>query len=199
MHRPAFTNYGRLLALALVGMLFFACSDDENPTDGDQLCGGESGVGMQVEGRAQPVEVCVSDAAVDALLTASQRYDVTAQVILDDDSTVQLRMVFTQQPDQGVTLRLVNSVTEAISDPTTVYVFYEEIPGGGVPIQSTLINGGTFTLSFSDDQVAVGTMENIRLDMNNVQTGDPAGERQIVEGYFSVTVVASALAEVSAR
>jgi hypothetical protein len=196
MQRAAFTNYGRLLALAVAGLLFFACSDDD-PVGGEQLCDGESGVGLQVEGRAQPVEVCVSDAAVDALLTASQHYDVTAQVTLDDDSTVQLRLVFTQRLDTPVNLRLVNSITEATSDPTAVYVFYEEIPGGGAPIQSTLINGGTLRLTFNDDEVAVGTLENIRLDMNNVLTGDPAGERQIVNGYFSVTVTSAAALDIS--
>jgi hypothetical protein len=197
MQPAAFTNYGRLLGLALAGLLFFACSDDD-PVDPNQaLCDGESGVGLAVEGRAEPVEVCVSDAAVDALLTASQHYDVTAQVTLDDDSTVQLRLVFTQRLDTPVNLRLVNSITEATSDPTAVYVFYEEIPGGGVPIQSTLITGGTLRLTFNDDEVAVGTLENIRLDMNNVLTGDPAGERQIVDGYFSVTVTSAAALDLS--
>ncbi len=198
MHRPFFTNCGRLLAPALAGLVLFGCSDDD-PTQTQALCGGENGVGLRVEGRSQPVEVCVSDTAVDALLTSAEHYDVTAQVILDDDSTVQLRMVFTQRPDAPVTLRLVNSITEATSDPSAVYVFYEEIPGGGIPIQSTLITGGTFRLSFNDDTVAVGTLENIQLDMNDVQTGNPAGERQIVEGFFSVTVAPPAAADVSTR
>jgi hypothetical protein len=198
MHRHFFTNCGRLLAPALAGLFLFGCGEDD-PAVPDALCGGENGVGIRVEGRSQPVDVCVSDTAVDALLTSSEHYDVTAQVTLDDDSMVQLRMVFTQRPDAPVTLRLVNSITEATTDPGAVYVFYQEIPGGGNPIQSTLITGGTFRLSFNDDDVAVGTMENIQLDMNNVQSGDPAGERQIVEGFFSVSVGAAAASTVSTR
>lgn len=199
MHPRPFTNYGRFLVPALCGLLLLGCGDNDPTGDGEVLCGGESGVGLHVEGRAQPVDVCVSDAAVDALMTVAQRYDITAQVTLDDDSVVQVRMVFTHRPDAPVTLRLVNSITEATSDPGAVYVFYEEIPDGGTPIQSTLITGGKFRLSFNDDLVAVGTMENIHLDMNNVQTGDPAGERQIVEGFFSVTVAPPAANDVSVR
>jgi hypothetical protein len=196
-HRTSYTNCSRWLAPALFGLLLLACGDDDPAATDDPLCGGESGVGLHVEGRSEPVDICVSDTAVDALLTSSQRYDVAARVTLDDESTVQLRMVFTRRPDAPVSLRLVNSITEATSDPGAVYVFYEEIPGGGVPIQSTLITGGTFRLSFNDDNVAVGTLTDIGLEMNNVQTGDPAGERQIVEGYFSVTVAPPAAAGVS--
>jgi len=187
MHRRIFTNSRSRIAPLVSALLLLACSDD-NPVGDDPLCAGASGVGIRVEGRAQPVDVCVSDGAVDALLTSEEHYDVSAQVLLDDDSVVQLRMVFTQRPDAPVTLRMVNTITEATSDPNTVYVFYEEVPDAGTPIQSTLITGGKFRLTFNDDTVAVGTMEDIKLDMNNVQTGDPAGERHIVEGFFSVSV-----------
>jgi hypothetical protein len=195
MHRRIFTNYGRLIA-PLLPALLLACSDD--PTvDDSPLCAGESGVGIRVEGRAEPVDVCVSDNAVDALLTSSEHYDVTAQLTLGDNSIVQLRLVFTQQPTVPVTLRMVNSITEATSDPSTVYVFYEEVPESGSPIQSTLITGGKFRLTFNDTSVAVGTMENIGLDMNNIQTGDPSGTREIVEGFFSVSVSPPAATDVS--
>lgn len=188
MHRRIFTNSRSRLASLVSALLLLACSDDNPVGDDDPLCGGESGVGIRVEGRSEPVDVCVSDGAVDALLTSEERYDVTAQVLLDDDSVVQLHMVFTQRPDAPVTLRMVNTITEATSDPGAVYVFYEEVPDAGTPIHSTLITGGKFRLTFNDDTVAVGTMEDITLDMSNVQTGDPAGERHIVEGFFSVSV-----------
>jgi hypothetical protein len=197
MHRRVFTNLGHWVAPSITALFLLGCSKDD-PVVTDSLCAGESGVGIRVEGRAQPLDVCVSDTAVDALLTSSDHYDVSAQLNLDDGSLVQVRILFTHRADVPVTLRLVNSTTEATSDPSTAYVFYEEAPGGGTPIQSSLITGGTFRVTFNDDKVAVGTMENISMDMTNVLTGDPAGQRRIAEGFFSVSVTAPVAAPASA-
>jgi hypothetical protein len=131
---------------------------------------------------------------VDALLTSSNHYDVTAPLTLGDGTIVQLHMVFTQRSDTPVSLRLVNTITEATSDPSTAYVNYQEAPNGGTPIQSTLITGGSFRVTFNAADVAVGTLTNIAFDMTNVQTGDPAGERRITEGFFSVSVTPPAAA-----
>ena len=181
----------------LAGLLITACSKDD-PVDSKSLCAGESGVGLRVEGRAEPIDMCVPDTAADALLTSDDHYDVSAQLNLDDGSLLLVRIVFTRRPTVPVNLRLVNSSTEALSDPSTAYVHYEEAPGGGTPIQSTLITGGSFRVTFNDDTVAVGTMENVAMDMTNVLTGDPSGERRIAEGFFSVTVTPPAAASSSA-
>jgi hypothetical protein len=142
-------------------------------------------VGIRVEGRAEPLDVCVSDQAVDALLTSTGRYDVSAQMNTDD-GIYQLHMVFPKRPDFPVSLRLVSSITEV--DDDAAYVRYEELPDGGTPIESGTILGGKFRLSFGDDKVAAGTMENIAMDMQSVLNGDPAGERKIVEGFFSISI-----------
>ena len=203
MHRRPFTNPRHRIVLPAIAALFLlACSKDD-PAANQNLCGGDAGVGIRVEGRAQPLDVCVADNAVDALLTSDNHYDVSAQLTLDDGSLVQVRMVFTHRADAPVNLTLVNSAAEATNDPTTAYVFYEEAPTGGTPIQSSLITGGSFRLTFNDQKVAVGTMENVAMDMTNVQNGNPAGERRIVEGFFSVSVsppaVAGPLPTVSSR
>lgn len=177
----------------LAGLLVTGCSKDD-PVNSKSLCAGESGVGLRVEGRAEPIDVCVSDTAADALLTSENHYDVSAQLNLDDGSLVLVRILFTRQPAAPINLRLVNSSTEALSDPGTAYVHYEEAPGTGTPIQSTLITGGSFRVTFNDDNVAVGTMENVAMDMTNVLSGDPSGERRISEGFFSVTVTPPAAA-----
>lgn len=177
----------------LAGLLITGCSEDD-PVDSKSLCAGESGVGLRVEGRAEPLDVCVSDTAVDALLSSENHYDVSAQLGLDDGSLVQVHIVFTQAPTVPVSLRLVSTSSEAQNDPGAAYVFYQEAPGGGTPIQSTLITGGSFRVTFNDEQVAVGTMENVTMDMTNVLTGDPAGERRIAEGFFSVSVTPPAAA-----
>ena len=186
IHRGSFTNL-RLAPFA-IAMALLACGKNNPAATENVLCPGESGVGLRVEGRATPVDVCISDQDVTVLLTSSSHYDVLAQSQLDDKTVVQLHMVFTQRPDAPVDLRLVNTVTEATSDPGAVYVSYEEIPDGGTPIMSSVILGGSFKLTFNDDKVAAGTMSSVRFDMVNVNTGDPAGSRQIKEGFFSVAV-----------
>jgi hypothetical protein len=182
----AFTNHGLFAAVA--ALIALGCSKDNPVGNKNALCPGQSGVGLRIEGRAEPLDVCVDDSAVDALLTSSSHYDVSAQLTLEDGSTVQLHMLFSQRADAPVTLRLVNSIAEATSDPGAAYVYYEELPSGGTPIQSSAVTGGKFRLTFDDNKVAAGTMENIHMDMTNVQNGDPAGERQIAEGFFSVSV-----------
>lgn len=197
LHTRPFTNLGRSIAGLVLAVSFLGCSKDNPVADKDALCAGESGVGIRVEGRSSPLDVCVPDNGVDALLTSSDHYDISTQLPLDDGSVVQLRIVFTRRADAPVSLRLVNSDAEAISDPSTAYVFYSEVPKGGTPIQSTLITGGTFRVTFNDNKVAAGSMENVSMDMTNLQTGDPAGERRIVEGFFSVSVAAPATAAVA--
>jgi len=200
MHGAVITNASRrLLAGVTLATLALGCSKDDPAQAGDPLCPGEAGVGLRVEGRAEPLDVCIGDNSVDALLTSSSHYDVSAQVTVDDGTAFQLRMVFTHRPDAPVTLRLVNSITEATNDPDAVYVYYEEFPDGGTPIETNVLLSGKFRLTFNDDTVAAGTMENIGMDMANVLTGAPAGTRNIAEGFFSVSVGPSAAADVSAR
>jgi len=191
MQRRAFTNHW--IAAAAVVLALVGCSKDDPVADKNALCAGESGVGLRVEGRSSPLDVCVPDADVDALLTNSNHYDISARSTLDNGTVVQWHMVFTRRNDAPVSLRLVNSVTEATSDPSTAYVQYTEIPTSGGTVESTLITGGSFRVTFNDDSAAVGTMENIAMDMTNLQSGDPAGERRITEGFFSVSVAPPAL------
>jgi hypothetical protein len=174
------------VAVAAAALVLAACAKDDPAASGEPLCAGEPGVGLRVEGRAEPLEVCVSDQAVDALLTSQQRYDVSAQMNADE-GIYQLRMVFARRPDFPVSLRLVNSIAET-TDPDAAYVYYKELPDGGTSIESGLVLGGKFRLSFSDEKVAAGTMENISFEMNSAINGDPAGERKIVEGFFSISI-----------
>lgn len=176
-----------LAALAAGACALPACSDDDPTASGEPLCGGDTGVGLRVEGRAEPLEVCVSDQAVDALLTAEDRYDVAATMITGDGN-YQLRLVFAKRGDFPVTLRVTNSITEVIYDEGAAYVYYEELPDGQTPIETDVILGGRFRLTYSDDTSTTGTLENITMEMRSMLNGDPAGQRKITEGYFSVTM-----------
>jgi hypothetical protein len=203
MQRRPFTNPGRSIVLPAIAALFLLGCSKDDPASNNSLCAGEAGVGIRVEGRAQPLDVCVSDNAVDALLTSDNHYDVSALLNLDDGSLVQVRMVFTHRADVPVNLRLVKFSDGSYQRSHHGLRFLRGSAARWHPIQSSLITGGSFRVTFNDQKVAVGTMENVAMDMTNVQNGNPAGERRIVEGFFSVSVAspaaASSLPTVSSR
>ena len=172
-----------LLALVL---LTPACGDNGDPLDpDDRLCNGETGIGLLIEGRADPVEFCVDDEDVSVVLTSQNRYDVAAQMSTPEGDFL-VRMVFAVQSFPA-TLRVTAILSEATADPSAVWIYYEEIPNGGDPIESFAIDGGSFTLSFVDDDVATGVLSNVRFDMRDVASSDPAGQRVFSEGMFSIS------------
>ena len=164
-----------------------SCSDDSNPVDPNgRLCGGETGLGVLIEGRAEPFEFCVDDDNVGAVLTAENRYDVGAQVSNDAGDFV-VRMVFAVRQFPA-NLRIVDTLAEATTDIDAVWLYYEEVPPGGDPIESFAANGGTFALGFVDEEVASGTFKNVTFSMRDFATGDPVGERQFADGIFSISI-----------
>lgn len=176
-----------LMALVASASGLVSCSDDDNSVNPNgRLCGGETGLGVLIEGRAEPFEFCVDDDNVGAVLTAENRYDVGAQVSSDDGDFV-VRMVFAVR-DFPATLRVVDTLAEATTDIDAVWLYYEEVPPGGDPIESFASDGGTFTLGFVDEEVATGTFKNVTFSMRDFSTGDPAGERQFADGIFSISV-----------
>ena len=181
-------HYMSVIVVLLIGAAgITGCSDDSNPVDPNgRLCGGETGLGVLVEGRAEPFEFCVDDDNVGAVLTAENRYDVGAQVSTDDGDFV-VRMVFAVRQFPA-TLRVVDTLAEATSDLDAVWLYYEEVPAGGDPIESFEANGGTFALGFVDEEVASGTFKNVTFSMRDFTTGDPAGERKFTDGIFSISV-----------
>jgi len=171
--------------LALL-LLTPACGDDGDPVDPDErLCNGETGIGLLIEGRADPVEFCVDDADVSVVLTAGNRYDVAAQMSSSEGDFL-VRMVFAVQTFPAA-LRVTAILSEAVADPGAVWIYYEEIPNGGDPIESFAIDGGSFTLSFVDEDVATGVLSNVTFDMRDVASSDPAGQRVFSEGMFSIS------------
>ena len=176
---------GPFVALLLCALA--SCGDDENLVDpSGRLCGGETGLGVLIEGRAEPLEFCVDDENVGAVLTAVNRYDVGAQVSNDEGDFV-VRMLFAVQ-DFPAVLRIVDTIGEASTDIGAVWLYYEEVPPGGDPIESFQSEGGSFTLSFVDEDVAAGVFKNVTFSMRDFSTGDPVGERQFVNGNFSISI-----------
>ena len=176
-----------LMVLCAGTCALVSCSDDDNSVNPNgRLCGGETGLGVLIEGRAEPFEFCVDDDNVGAVLTAENRYDVGSQVSSDDGDFV-VRMVFAVR-DFPATLRVVDTLAEATTDIDAVWLYYQEVPPGGDPIESFESSGGTFTLGFVDEEVAAGTFKNVTFSMHDFSTGAPAGQRQFAEGTFSISV-----------
>lgn len=184
------TNTLHCVRVALATLLLVitgACGDDGNPVDpNERLCGGETGVGLLIEGRAEPLEFCVDDADVSVLLTQFNRYDVAADVT-NNDGTFVMRMVFAVQ-SAPVDLRVTDSLAEATSDPGAVWIYYEEVPVGGDPIESFVVDAGSFRLTFVDEDVAAGVLSGVSFQMRDVATSDPAGTREFSDGMFSISV-----------
>jgi hypothetical protein len=173
-------------------LLLAACGEDGNSVDpNDRLCNGETGFGLLIEGRAQPIEFCVDDSDVSVVLTSLNHYDVHEQVTTPEADAV-VRMVFAVQ-DFPVSLRVTSDLSETVTDPGVVWLYYREIPAGGDPIESFAVDQGEFTLSFVDEDVAAGVLSAVLFDMRDFTTGDPVGQRSFAEGVFSISTKEPAL------
>jgi hypothetical protein len=169
-------------------LLSVACSDDEKPLDPEEnLCAGESGVGARLTGRAAPVDICVPDNVVVTSFTEQNRYDVTARVTGSDRTVFEIQMRFPHKTNFPSQLNLTGNFSHAEGDPDGVWFSYKEFPPEGDAVESSAVTGGTFTLSFSDTEVAAGTFQGIVLDIQIEGTNDPAGSRTIPEGFFSIS------------
>ncbi|HXV12630.1 MAG TPA: hypothetical protein VEC56_00360 [Candidatus Krumholzibacteria bacterium] len=167
-------------------LMLAGCGDEGDPVDPDgRLCDGETGVGLLIEGRADPLEFCVDDPDVSVVLTSQNRYDVQAQVS-NGAGVFVVRMVFAVRSFPA-TLRITEDLAEAVADIDAVWLYYQEIPAGGDPIESFVVDAGTFTLSFVDEDVATGVIRGVVFDMRDFTTGDPAGQREFSEGIFSIS------------
>ena len=189
MQTDRFTNTRRAGAGLFVAFLLMvpACGDNGDPVNpDDRLCGGETGIGLLIEGRADPLEFCVDDADVSVVLTSQNRYDVRAEMS-NSEGTFVMHMVFAVRAFPA-TLRITETLADAVSDPGAVWLYYEELPAGGDAIESVTIDGGSFTLSFVDADVASGVLSNVRFNMRDFNTGDPAGQRQFADGMFAISV-----------
>jgi hypothetical protein len=176
----------RAVALGAFILVLAGCGDEGDPVDPDgRLCGGETGLGLLIEGRADPLEFCVDDPDVSVVLTSQNRYDVQAQVS-NGAGVFVVRMVFAVRSFPA-TLRITDDLSDAVANADAVWLYYEEIPAGGDPIESFVVDQGTFTLSFVDEDVATGVLRGVVFDMRDFTTGDPAGQREFVEGLFSVS------------
>jgi len=130
------------------------------------------------------VELCAGSDSVSAILTPGGRYDVTV-TFASGGTHHELQMVMRQRDDWPAKLTVTDSLSEVSSNPDAVWIYYQEVPVGGAALESYSVSGGTFTLSFSDEKVAAGTMSGVSLRVRETGTTVDAGARLISEGFFT--------------
>jgi len=194
LHRRR-TAWARLLTLCLMPGLILglalglaACGTKEGPVDaGKRLCGGAADVSLRVQGAGEPVDLCAGSDSVSASLTSGGRYEVTVR-FASEGTRYELQMVMRQRNDWPVSLTVTDSLSEVSTNPDAVWVYYREAPGTGPLLESYAASGGKFTLAFSDDTVAAGTMSGVSLRLREPGTSTDAGARLIEEGFFTFAV-----------
>jgi len=185
---PKSLSVAAVIALAALA-LFAACGEKEDPVKPvDRLCGGETGVGLRVKGRASPLDVCVADPDVDMSITTinlEEYYDLTARMVSGGD-IFEIQLLFPKRADFPVGLTPIGTL--AALDTDSAWIYYQEIPQSGEAIESDLVTAGAFHLGFAASDVATATLDGISLTMVRKSDGQPAGTRLIEEGFLSVSV-----------
>ena len=176
------------MILSLTFLLTPGCGRQEEAVDpARNLCRGDAGVGMRVFGRAEPVDICVTNDRVSVAFTDQSHYDVAATV--DVGGTVfKIQMVFAHHEELPATLHLTGNPAELGTDPFAAWLYYQEIPESGDPVESAAITSGNIKLGFSDGTVTAGTISGVVLEIQNQISEEPAGTRAISEGFFSLSV-----------
>jgi hypothetical protein len=181
----------RAAALAVGAAMFLlaaACGEKEAPVDPEaRVCGrAEAGVGLRVEGRASPVDVCVADDEAAVSITAENYYSITARMVSGGD-IFEVQLLFPKRADFPVTLDVTGTLSAL--DVESAWIYYQEIPQSGDAIESELATAGTFVLGFAADDVVTATLTDISLTMIRQSDGEAAGTRLIEEGFLSVSVM----------
>lgn len=181
----------RLSAVVLACLaVALACGEREAPVDpNNRLCGGESGLALNVLGRSSPVEICIEDRDVDARFSSIAEYSVQGHMVAGNE-IFDITMLFRYHDQFPVVLSPTGDLAAYEGDPDAVWIYYQEVPDGGEAIESIAITGGTFSLTFNDPEgtIVVGTLAGITLTMRNVADQGPAGAREFSEGFFSLSV-----------
>ncbi len=184
------------MAAVLTASLLPACgTKDAGVRPQDRLCGGEAGVGLAVDDGADGLEFCASGADVTADYAPDGTWSILARRTVGP-RTITLRMRFLRHLDAPAVLNVTADPAAAAADPDGVWIDWEEVTTGGDTLVTRDAIGGSFTLGFSDDRVAAGTMASIRLDLVRPRSTTPTAVRTLTSGFFSVGVAAAASASI---
>jgi hypothetical protein len=191
MKTPA--QYTFIMTLSLVLLLALGCSKNSPLETYNAPCDTDSGLYAHITGSATPVDMCVpdneivgqTDIGVNAVYSPqSERYLITA-LFSKDGVTHEIDISFKIHSEK-VTLVVTADEAQAQMDSGSVAFFYQITDASNKTYWSTAASG-TFDLSYSDDQIAVGTFKNIELYLTDDASKSPSVVRYITEGYINVS------------
>jgi hypothetical protein len=173
--------------LAFLATIFPAACAEDPSLNQDALgpCPGEAGFGARVAVAEGPVDVCAPDDSVATVFTLDGWYDATARATDENGTVYEFRMVFPHRPSARA-LNITGNLAEARADPDGAWFSYRELPQAGGGVESVLVRSGSFRLGYSDTEVVAGLFEGVELEMVSLDSGEAAGSRTIVEGFFSI-------------
>ncbi len=180
----SYTRLALAFALACAGLV--ACGNqDQGVNPQDRLCGGEAGVGLDVDDGAGGFEFCASNAEVATSVDAGGAWDVSARHTAGS-RTVTFRMRFVVHLDAPASLNVTSDPAAAAADPDGVWIDWEEVTAAGDTLVTRDALGGSFTLGFSDARAAAGTMSSIRVELRRPGGSSAVATRTIRSGFFSL-------------
>ena len=182
LNRPVISILA-VVSAALLG----GCAGDDAVVDPNKLCARGAGVAARISGGAAPVEMCVSNDEASATYRTApgDRYELSATFVADSvEHSITIHFFVQSNLPRG--LSVTSDSTQAAANPGSVWFTYRESKPGVFDYTTSSVTG-MFTLTASDQSVAVGTFSDIAIDVENVSDGMPAGSRVISEGFFAVT------------
>lgn len=191
MKTPA--QYTFIIILLLVLLFALGCSKNSPLETYNAPCETDSGLYAHITGSATPVDMCVpdneivgqTDIGVNAVYSPqSERYLITA-LFSKDGVTHEIDISFKIHSEQ-VMLDVTADEGQAQTDAGSVGFFYQITDTSNKTYWSAAASG-TFHLSYSDDQIAVGTFENIDLYLTDDASTPPSVVRRITEGYINIS------------
>lgn len=178
---PLFVLTAFTLAFAHTG-----CSDDNTAAPTDKLCPGQSGLGARITGTPMTIDMCVSNDLVTTLLdTINSRYWLRA-TYAPDTTTYEIKISFDIHTNLPTQLDVTPDSLVALGNPNGALFYYREASPGGKQLVPSAVSG-TFTLTFSETDVAVGTFSDLVIGLQDASSGQGEGSREIPRGFFVVS------------
>jgi hypothetical protein len=170
----------------VISLVLAGCGVNDPPEDvADGPCPGESGFGARLASPDGYVDVCVADDSVVTVFTEEGWYRVEARMTGGDGTVYRFSMLFPHHTTSRK-LNITGNLAEARADANGAWFQYRETPPDEPATESTAVTAGTFRLGYSDTEVVAGMFENLILEMEVSDLGEPAGTQAVAKGFFSI-------------